>query len=142
VVGMGVACELARLELGSRAERLRALRDRFETGLDSIPDVRIHGARAARLPHTSNVAFPGLVNLDLMMRLDLGGWQVSTGPACGSGAVEPSPTLAAMGLQRDEAIASLRVSFGVENRLEEVEEFLGVLASEVAELRATVGSRR
>jgi cysteine desulfurase len=95
----------------------------------------VHGTAAPRLPHTTNVAFPGLVNLDLAIRLDLAGYAVSIGAACHSGVVEPSETLLAMGISREEAIASLRISFGMSNTLDEVEAFLPVLAREVAALR-------
>lgn len=140
VVGFGVACRLARRELDGRAARLAQLRDRFEAGARAIPDAVVHGAAVARVPHTSNVAFPGVVNVDLMMRLDLAGFAVSTGPACGSGVVEPTPTLAAMGLPRDEAIGTLRVSFGGQNTTDEVADFLPLLVREVAELRAMAGA--
>jgi cysteine desulfurase len=136
IAGFGVACELARAELAARAAHLSALRERFEAGLAMIPDTVVHGAGAPRAPHTTSVAFAGLINAELMMRLDLAGFAVSTGPACGSGTVEPSPGLAALGLPREEAIASVRVSFGIENRLEEVDDFLVLLAAEVARLRA------
>jgi len=136
VAGFGVACELARAELDERAARLRALRDRFEAGLAAIPDVEVHGAAAPRVPHTSNVAFHGVVNQDLMMRLDLAGFAVSTGAACGSGTIQPSATLTALGLGRAQALAALRVSFGVQNTTGEVDAFLPVLAREVAALRA------
>jgi cysteine desulfurase len=136
VVGFGAACRLARRELAARAAKLAALRDRFEAGLAAIPEAIVHGAAAPRLPHTANVAFPGLVNLDLLVRLDLAGYAVSTGPACGSGVVEPTPTLAALGLAREEAIATLRISFGDQNRAAEIDAFLPVLAREVAALRA------
>ena len=136
VVGFGAACRAARLDLERRAIELARLRDRFEQGLETIPGAVVHGARAPRVPHTSSVAFPGLVNVELMMRLDLAGFAVSTGPACGSGVVEPTPTLLALGVPREQAISTLRVSFGTENTAAEVEAFLPVLAREVAALRS------
>ena len=73
-----------------------------------------------------------------MIRLDLAGFAVSTGAACSSGAVQASPTLTAMGMSDDEAIASVRVSFGVPNTVEEVDAFLPVLAGVVAALATAV----
>lgn len=136
VVGFGAACAVAGRDLAQRQEHLRRLRDRFEGGLKEIPGARVHCASASRLPHTSHVAFPGLVGLELMIRLDLAGFAVSTGAACGSGTVQASPTLIAMGMPPDEAIASLRVSFGLPNTIEEVDAFLPVLAGAVASLRS------
>ncbi len=141
LVGFGTACELAGRELEERRAHLAALRERFEAGLSSIPDTVVHGTGAPRLPHTTNVALRGLLNQDLLMRLDLAGYAISTGAACGSGVVEPSATLRALGLDRDEALASIRVSFGMANRVEEVDAFLPVLAREVEALRATTVGR-
>jgi len=136
VVGFGVAAEQARRELAERVARLAALRDRLEAGLERIPEVEVHGTDAPRVPHTSNVAVHGTLNQDLMMRLDLAGFAVSTGAACGSGVVEPSATLLALGLSREHALASLRISFGAQNRADEVDAFLAVLEREVAALRS------
>jgi cysteine desulfurase len=134
VVGFGVACELAGRELQARQVHLRALRERLEGALPAL-DAVVHGANAPRLPHTTNVAFPGLIGHDLAIRLDLAGYAVSTGAACHSGVVEPNETLLAMGMPREEALASVRISFGMTNTLDEVERFLVVLAREVAALR-------
>jgi cysteine desulfurase len=135
LVGFGQAAELAGRELGERRARLSGLRDRFEAGLAAIPDVRIHCTAAPRLPQTSHVAFLGLEGESLLIRLDLAGFAVSTGSACSSGVVEPSKTLLAIGLAPHEALASLRISFGIENTEAEVDRFLAALAHEVAILR-------
>ncbi len=135
VVGFGAACAVAGRDLAGRARHLARLRDRFEAGLAEIPGARVHCAAAPRLPHTSHVAFPGLVGQEVMIRLDLAGFAVSTGAACGSGTVQASPTLTAMGMPYDEAIASLRVSFGLPNTEAEVDALLPVLAEAVAALR-------
>jgi len=142
LVGFGAACALARRELASRAEGLAALRDRFEAGVVQIDGVTIHASSSPRLPHTSSVAFAGILNAELMMRLDLAGYALSTGSACASGAIEPSPALAAMGLPLELALATLRVSFGMTNRPEEIDAFLPVLRREVEILRATSPASR
>lgn len=136
VVGLGMACELATAELPARQAHLRALRDAFEAALPPLGGV-VHAATAPRLPHTSNVAFPGVSGHALAIRLDLQGYAVSTGAACHSGVVEPSETLVAMGIAPEEALASLRVSFGVPNTMAEVLAFLPVLGRELEALRAT-----
>jgi cysteine desulfurase len=134
IVGFGVACDLARRELEERAEHLASLRDRFEAGLASIPGAVVHCREALRLPNTSHVAFLGVDGYLLMIRLDLRGFAVSIGPACSSGASRMSPAVAALGLDEAEARASIRVSFGMTNSADEVDELLAVLASEVAAL--------
>ena len=138
IAGFGVACELAARELPERRAHLVALRERFEAALPALGAV-VHGASARRLPHTTNVAFAGLVGHDLAIRLDLAGYAVSTGAACHSGVVEPSATLLAMGLPREQALGAIRISFGMTNTMDEVEAFLPVLAREVAALRGGRG---
>lgn len=136
IAGFGAAAEAARLELEERRAFLASLRDRFETLLpEKVPGAIVHCAGSPRLPNTSHVAFPGVEGESLLIRLDLAGYAVSTGSACSSGTVEPSKTLLAIGLSRDEALSSLRISFGMTNRPEEVDGFLDALAREVAELR-------
>ena len=135
LVGLGVAAALAEAELEARGEQLRSLRDLFEAQVTSLGGVTILGAESPRIPNTSHLAFEGVDAEALMIRLDLAGFAVSTGAACSSGTVEPSETLLAMGLTREEALASIRVSFGTRNTREEVEAFLAALRREVAELR-------
>jgi cysteine desulfurase len=139
LVGLGVNCALAAAELPARHAHLSGLRDRFEAGLAGIPGAVAHCTGAPRLPHTSHVAFLGCEGEALLIRLDLAGFAVSTGSACSSGAAEPSPTLTAMGIARDEALASLRVSFGMTNTEDEVDAFLEALAREVEALRRLTG---
>jgi cysteine desulfurase len=86
------------------------------------------------------VAFLGTEGEALLIRLDLAGFAVSTGSACASGTLEPSPTLLALGLDPHEALASLRISFGMSNRAAEVAAFSSALEHEVAELRRLVGA--
>jgi cysteine desulfurase len=97
--------------------------------------VVIHGGQVPRLPNTSHLAFSGIDAEALLIRLDLEGFAVSTGSACSAGAVEPSAALLAMGLSRDEALSSLRVSFGPTNNDEEAASFLAALSRQLAELR-------
>lgn len=131
IVGFGAAA--AAVDLEERRTFLASLRDRFEALLPER--TIIHCASSPRLPNTSHVAFPGVEGESLLIRLDLAGYAVSTGSACTSGTVEPSKTLLAIGLSRDEALSSLRISFGITNRPEEIDGFLDALAREVAELR-------
>lgn len=136
IVGLGEAAAAAREEMESRVAHLAALRDRFEAELPRyVPGVVFHCQGSPRLPNTSHVAFPGAEGEALLIRLDLAGYAVSTGSACSSGAVEPSKTLLAVGVSREEALSSLRVSFGITNTQEDVDGFLAALAREVAGLR-------
>jgi cysteine desulfurase len=118
LVGLGAAAAIAAAELPRR-----------------VPGAILHCTAAPRLPNTSHIAVSGIEGESLLIRLDIAGFAVSTGSACSSGTVEPSRTLLAMGLTRDEALSSLRVSFGITNTPEEVDTFLDALAREVATLR-------
>lgn len=140
IVGLGEACRLAGEELAERQQVLASLRDRFERGLAEIPGAVVHCATAPRLPNTSHVAIPGVSAEALLIRLDLAGFAVSTGSACSSGKVKAGGALAALGLPEEEIRGSLRVSFGMTNSSEEVDDLLGALREAVAALRRTSGS--
>lgn len=143
LAGLGAAAAAALAELPERRAHLAALRDGFEAELPQrVPGTVLHCTASPRLPNTSHVAFSGIEGESLLIRLDIAGFAVSTGSACSSGTVEPSKTLLATGMAQEEALSSLRVSFGMTNRPEEVEAFLSVLEREVAELRrlSPVGS--
>ena len=84
----------------------------------------------------THVAFPGVIGEELVVRLDLAGFAVSTGAACASGVVEPSRTLLAMGVEAAEALASIRISLGTTNDEAEIRRFLPVLEREVGALRS------
>ena len=68
-----------------------------------ISEIVFNGNRAKRLPHTSNISFRFIEGEGLLIHLDLQGIAVSTGSACSSGTLEPSPVIRALG--RDEEIA-------------------------------------
>ena len=99
----------AAVALPDASAQMAALRDRLESALGSM-EVTISGARAPRLPNTSNVTFHGADGEGIVIALDLSGVAVSTGSACSSGRVEPSPVLLAMGLSPDDARATVRFS--------------------------------
>ena len=132
IVGLGMAAESAARELESEPARVRALRERFEAGLrEAVPDVVVHGERAPRLPNTVNASFPGARSDHLLLALDARGLAASAGAACASGAVEPSPVLAAMGVPRELAICAIRFSLGRTTTAEHVERGLVIVGDAV-----------
>jgi cysteine desulfurase len=134
-VAMGKAAAIARGSLGIECVRLGALRDRLETGiLARVPDSGVNGA-GERTPNTTNIYFDGLEGEALVISLDLKGFAVSSGSACSSGAVEPSPVLLAMGLGPERARASLRFSLGASNDAEQVDALIDAVAESAAQLR-------
>jgi cysteine desulfurase len=93
--------------------RVRELRDHLEAAaLAAVPEARIIGADAPRLPNTSALALPGVLAETQVIGLDLDGVMVSAGAACSSGKVGPSHVLAAMGLPPEIAGCTIRVSLG------------------------------
>jgi len=112
-VGMSTALADWHSAAGTIHKVLADLRDEFERLLrQGLPDLVINAAEATRLPHTSNVAFPGLDRQALVMALDLAGVSCSTGSACASGSSEPSPVLVAMGCSEAVFQSAVRFSFG------------------------------
>jgi cysteine desulfurase len=97
IVGMGAALQHATRALPEARPRLRALRDRLQAAAEAIPGAHVAGLRAERVYNTLNVAFEGCDGETLLAGLDLAGIAVSTGSACSSGSLEPSPVLLAMG---------------------------------------------
>lgn len=100
---------------------LSALRDEFESEvLSALDDVELNGARDPRLPNTSNLLFRGISAQALLIALDMRGIAVSTGSACSSGSIEPSPVLLTLGRSREEAKSSIRFSFGRYNTADDI----------------------
>lgn len=123
--------------ISSQMERLTQLRDEMESLIvKSIPEVTITAGESPRLPNTSSLILKGVDGETMLMSLDIKGYAVSTGAACSSGNPEPSPVLLAMGLNRQEAQNSLRVSLGWETTRDEVLSFVEVLKTVVTRLRS------
>lgn len=97
------------------------LRDRFEAALRVLPNIEVVGGSVARLPNTSLIRFEGCEGDGLLMMLDVEGIEVSTGSACASGSVEPSPVLLSMGYSAKQALEAVRFSWEPGFHLAEVE---------------------
>ncbi|HEY6292919.1 MAG TPA: cysteine desulfurase NifS [Terriglobia bacterium] len=137
IVGLGAASELAGQRLAAEALRLATLRDRLESGLLArVENARVNGDPGRRQPNTLNLGFEGIKGESLVMALDLAGVACSTGSACASGSVEPSHVLQALGLSRDDARSSIRLSLGRYNTEADIDTALEVIPREVARLRA------
>lgn len=136
IVGFGTAAKLAVDEMQSRTAHDRTLRDSFEQQvIRLISDIEINGDLNKRLPHLSNISFRFIEGEGLLINLDLHGVAVSTGSACSSGTLEPSPVIRALDQDDEHARGSIRFSFGKDNTAAEVEYTVGVLAAAVKRLR-------
>ena len=87
------------------------------------------------MPHLSNFSFRYIEGEGLLINLDLQGVAVSTGSACSSGTLEPSPVIRALGRDDELARGSIRFSFGKDNTEDEVTYAVEVLSDAVARLR-------
>jgi cysteine desulfurase len=136
IVGLGEALSRAVAAVGSEAPRLAGLRDRLERAAREIPGVRVAGAAVPRICNTLNVAFEGCDGETLLVALDLAGVAVSTGSACSSGSLEPSPVLLAMGYPPALARGAIRFSLWRGTTTADVDEVCRLLAGVVARTRS------
>ena len=132
----GKACELAQAILPYETNRLRELRDSFEQGVnDTTEDFIFNGNKLYRLPNISNISFSKIEGEALLINLDLQGIAVSTGSACSSGSLSPSPVIRAIGRDDELARGAIRFSFGKDNNSEDVNYLLQVLPKALKNLR-------
>ena len=136
IVAFGEAARLACKEFSERNEHDKQLRDMFEhLVIERIGDVVLNGDRQKRLPHLSNISFRFIEGEGLLINLDLQGVAVSTGSACSSGTLEPSPVVRALGHNDELARGSIRFSFGKDNSVDDVNYTVEALTSAVQKLR-------
>lgn len=138
IVGLGKAAELARLEMDHNQHHLSQLRDAFEARLAHIPGSVVFGQAAPRLPNTTFFALPYYHGETLLMELDRAGFAVASGSACHSAVTEPSHVLKAMGVDDMLALNAIRVSFGMDNSLQDVEQLATKLQQLVDSLPAVI----
>ncbi len=136
LVAFGKAAALAREEMAQRIEHLTRLRDQFEIGVEArVADIVFNGDRERRLPHLSNISFRFIEGEGLLINLDMQGVAVSTGSACSSGSLEPSPVIRALGRDDELARGSIRFSLGKDTTAEDIAYVLEVLPRAVENLR-------
>jgi cysteine desulfurase len=121
--------------------RVGAMRDRLVAGLvDAVPDTFVNGDPDRKIAGNCHVGFRGVEAEALLVALDQADVYAAAGSSCSSGATEPSHVLAAMGLPRDAALASVRISLGFASSDADVDRALDVLPATVAQLRARMGA--
>lgn len=136
IVAFGKACELAKNNLCNQSKHLLKLRDEFEKGVSElIPDFVFNGNREKRLPNISNISFYKIEGEGLLISLDLKGIAVSTGSACSSGSLEPSPVIRALGRSDELCRGAIRFSFGKDNLFMDVTYLLKELITVIGNLR-------
>jgi cysteine desulfurase len=133
IVGFGEAARLAKLEMATDNERIRALRDRLLKGLSDVEEIYVNGDLERRIPHNLNVSFNFVEGESLIMAIkDIA---VSSGSACTSASLEPSYVLRALGRNDELAHSSIRITLGRFTTAEEVDYAAGLIKSKVGKLR-------
>lgn len=134
--GFGAAVRIMDRQIEADVDRLTYLRNFFEKEIcRRIPGVVIHGDESLRIPNTSNLGFDSVDGELLVTALDHAGISVSMGSACMSGAHQPSHVLTAMGLGESTGRSAVRVSFGRQTTLAEVEVLINQLEKCVIQMR-------
>ena len=124
IAGFGAAAEAAIRDM-PKLQVLAPLRDAMEAKLTAEAGVTVFGAKAERLPQTSNFALAGFRAETQVMAMDLAGIAVSSGSACSSGKVKRSVVLSAMGVGDDLSENAIRVSFGWDSKPQDFDAVAG-----------------
>lgn len=122
IVGLGKAIEIIYNEYEEYNESLKKLRDHYITRvLNEIKDSKVNGDMLRRLSGNANISFKNVMGSKLLFELDKYGICASVGSACSTNNVEPSHVLTAIGLDKDLIEGTLRVSFGKDNTIDDVD---------------------
>lgn len=136
IVGLGVACQLAKKAIEEESTRIKALRDKLENAiLERIPDTRVNGHREKRLPNTTNIGFEFIEGEAILLMLDEKGIAASSGSACTSGSLTPSHVLRAMGVPFTFIQGSIRFSLSRYNTEEDIDYIIESLPPIIQRLR-------
>lgn len=134
IVGLGMACEIAKEEMEGENERLLALREKLREGIvNELPGVSVNGNLTKRLPGNLNVSFAH-VEGELLLT-SLSDIAVSSGAACTSTSIEPSYVLKSIGVSDELAHSSIRFGLGRFNTEEEVDYAIARVVETVRKLR-------
>jgi cysteine desulfurase len=136
IVGLGKACELAKINLQAEMTHLAKLRDRLEKELvEKCSDSHVNGLDQPRLPGTANISFQYIEGESILLLMDEEGICASSGSACSSGSLEPSHVLRAMGVPFTTIHGSVRFSLSRYNTDADIDFIIEKLPPIVKRLR-------
>ena len=135
IVAMAAALKESVDNMEEDSKKMIAMRDKLFAELSKIPHSKINGSLEHHVPGTVNMCFEGIEGESLLLMLDAKGICASSGSACTSGALDPSQVLLALGLPREVAHGSLRLSIGEYNTMEEIDHICQVVPQVVEYLR-------
>jgi cysteine desulfurase len=137
IVGFGQACEIAQNHLVENILSLKKLQTLLvEKVLDQIPETTFNGHSEFRLSNNAHFTFLGVNGEDLIIKLDEYGIAASTGSACSVNTQKASHVLKSMGFSLEQITGSLRLTVGIFNTENEINETIDILKKVVGELRA------
>ena len=139
IAGLAEAMRAAAENISGKNGKLLPMREKLIAELSKISGARLNGDREKRLASNVNFSFIGIEGEALILRLDLLGIAVSSGSACTSGSLDPSHVLTALGLTKDEARSSVRITMSDLTTEAEIDELIRVLPGEIEKLRALIG---
>lgn len=116
--------------------RLQGLLQQLREGISGIDGCIVNTPETGAAPHIMNLSVPGVKAEVLLHALEEKGFLISTKSACSSKANEPSRVLTAVGIERDCALSSLRISLGRENKTDDIKPFISALEQCVKSLRS------
>lgn len=135
IVGMGRAAELAKEELNSRMEHVRALRDKLIKGIAGIENVYLTGHEKNRLPGHASFTVEFIEGEAMLLLLASKGICAASGSACSSKALKSSPVLLSMGIPASLAQGSIVFTFGIDNKAEDIDNLLTEFPQVIKRLR-------
>ena len=136
IVGLAKALQMAVANMKEEWKREETLRDYFEDEVSKrIPEIKINGKGARRLPGTSSITFKYLEGESMLLNLSLKGIAVSSGSACSSDSLQPSHVLLAMGIPAEFAHGTLRFSLSKYTTKEEIDYTIESLVEIIGKLR-------
>ncbi|CAI3951516.1 Cysteine desulfurase/Cysteine sulfinate desulfinase IscS or related enzyme [Commensalibacter communis] len=135
IVGLGAACEILQQKGKEEISRLAQYKQQFLEGLrKAIPAVRLNGSLEKTLPNSMNLWFPGVQALDLFKKTPH--LYLSTGSACTMSSLMPSYVLLAMGKSKEQALQSLRLSFGRMTNYPQIQQVIDALSCAYEDIMA------
>lgn len=137
IVGFGMACELSKKHMDANTDYLKKLTTKLISRvLHEIPATTINGNPDMKTPNNAHFTFLGVNGEDLIIKLDENKISASTGSACSVKIQKASHVLKAMGFSHEQITGSLRLTVGITNTEQEMDETVDTLKKVVQELRA------
>jgi len=133
IVGLGMACEIAKEEMWDDAAKISRLRTKLEQQLCDLKNTFINGSTKNRLFNVANITFQGIRSETLIKKIP--SIAVAMGSACTSAIPEPSHVLKSMGLSDEDSYGSVRFSLGKYTTEAEIDETIEMVSKAVKELR-------